>query len=110
MRKPANAVVYDAVTVFGKPALFSDYRIDRSTVPPGLHMYELRHEDEDWSAPCQIAREIFVNFFGTILSAEPIPLDNDGYRDLDRGELIYAAHNTASISKYLSEYASEQAS
>ena len=110
MRKPAGTLNYDAVTVFGEPALFMDHRIDRSTVPPGLHMYELRHEDDDWSVPCQIARGIFVNFFGTILCAEPIPLDEDGYRDLDRGELIYTAYNTASISKYLSEYASEQAS
>ena len=68
MRKPASTLSYDTVTIFGKPALFSDYRIDRSTIPPELHMYELRHEDDDWSTPCQIARGIFVNFFGTILS------------------------------------------
>ena len=110
MRKPASTLNYDTVTIFGKPALFSDHRIDRSTVPPGLHMYELRHEDDDWSVPCQIAREIFVNFFGTILSAKPIVLDKDGYRDFDRSDLIFTAYNTASIPKYLSEYISEQAS
>lgn len=58
MRQNAAEVDYDAVTIFGKPALFSDWRIDRTTVPTSLFLYELRHEDKDWGTPCQIARGI----------------------------------------------------
>ena len=110
MRQDANRLNYDAVTIFGKPALFTDWRIDRDTVPHGLYHYELRHEDEDWGSPCQIAKGILVNFFGTILTAEPIPLDEDGRRDFDSAELVYTEYNTASIHKYLSLYGLGQAS
>ena len=58
MRQNAAEVDYDTATIFGKPALFSDWRIDRTTVPTSLFLYELRHEDEDWGTPCQIAKGI----------------------------------------------------
>ena len=38
---------YQEVTIMGKPALFTDFRIDRTTVPEGVYRYELRHGDED---------------------------------------------------------------
>ena len=110
MRQAANTLNYDAVTIFGKPALFTDWRIDRDTVPSGLYCYELRHEDEDWGSPCQIVRRILVNFFGTILTSEPIPLNEDGRRDFDSAELVYTEYNTASIHKYLSLYGLGQVS
>ena len=110
MRQDANKLNYDAVTIFGKPALFTDWRIDRDTVPSGLYCYELRHADEDWGTPCQVSKTVPVQFFGTILTSEPIPLGEDGCRDFDSAELVYTEYNTASIPKYLSRYGLGQAS
>ncbi|MCI8287392.1 MAG: hypothetical protein HFH89_07025 [Lachnospiraceae bacterium] len=74
---------FDEILVLGKPALFLDLRIDRDTVPKGLHLYEVRHGDDKWSDPVQIAKGIVVNHFGSIITREPIDLPEDGYLDID---------------------------
>ena len=56
---------YQEVTIMGKPALFTDFRIDRATVPEGVYRYELRHGDEDWGEPVSLSRSIVVNYYGT---------------------------------------------
>ena len=35
------------IELLGKPALFSDSRVDRSTVPDGWYVYDLRGSDYD---------------------------------------------------------------
>ena len=37
---------YDLVEVFGEPMLFTCSRIELNTVPQGLYVYEVRHDDE----------------------------------------------------------------
>ena len=54
-RYNAMEETFTEVRVLGKPALFHDLRIDRSTVPKGLYLYEVRHDDEGWGDPVQIA-------------------------------------------------------
>ena len=45
-RYNAMEETFTEVRVLGKPALFHDLRIDRSTVPKGLYLYEVRYDDE----------------------------------------------------------------
>lgn len=45
MRKHASEITYDECSFLGIPALLTDWRISRSTVPDGVHAYELRHAD-----------------------------------------------------------------
>ena len=66
---------WERIEVLGKECLFNDMRIDRSTIPDGYFMYEVRHCDEDWGEPCEIALGILVNFYGTLLSKEPFELE-----------------------------------
>ena len=33
---------YTEISLFGKPALFNDMRLDQDTVPKGLYLYEVR--------------------------------------------------------------------
>ncbi len=91
MRYSANEAPWEAVTVLGKTMLFSECRVDRATVPDELYMYEVRHADDDWGDPCQIAEGILVNFFGTLLSREKLPLKEvvagwKPYLDIDSWE------------------------
>lgn len=58
--------------------LFSDYRVDNSTVPVGLTPYEIRHGDDD-SQPCTIEPSVLVNFYGTIIVARTLTLNPDRY-------------------------------
>lgn len=74
MRYSANKVPWEIVAVFGRTMLYSDCRVNKTTVPEGLYMYEVRHADDDWGDPCEIAEGILVNFFGTLLSKEELPL------------------------------------
>lgn len=71
---------YDEVKVLGYPMLFTFSRIDPTTVPKGLYVYNVRHADEDWSEPIEIARWVLVNHLGTLISKFPLALveDDDG--------------------------------
>ena len=89
MRYDARKLTYDEVTLLGAPALFTECRIDRTTIPTQLHLYEIRHEDEDWGRPCQLAKGILVNFYGSLLTRHPIELPNSGYLDFDAEGLRY---------------------
>lgn len=87
-RKDAMDEVYEEVTVFGKPMLFTCLRIDRDTVPKGMYLYEVRHDDDQQGDPVQVANWIMVNHWGTLISNQPIKLEkspsvNNAYRDID---------------------------
>ena len=42
MSYDAQKVTYQEVTIFDRPALFTECRIDRATLPEGVYRYELR--------------------------------------------------------------------
>ena len=79
---------YELVEVMGKKMLFTCSRIDRSTVPPELHIWEVRHDDDCMGIPCQIADWVWVNHWGTLISKNDIPMEmsvrmGKRYRDID---------------------------
>lgn len=87
-RQDAMREVFEEVTVLDKPMLFTCQRIDRSTIPKGLYMYEVRHDDDMRGDPVQIANWIMVNHWGTLISSEPLKLTpngavNNAYLDID---------------------------
>ena len=84
----AQKEIFEEVTVLDKPMLFTCARVDRSTVPKGMYLYEVRHDDEMRGDPCQIANWIMVNHWRTLISNERIPFErsphtNNAYRDID---------------------------
>ena len=87
-RQDAMKEVFEEVTVLDKPMLFTCQRIDRATVPKGLYMYEVRHDDDMRGDPVEIANWIMVNHWGTLISNEPLKLTpsrsaNNAYLDID---------------------------
>ena len=69
--------------------MFTEGRIERDTVPKDMFMYEIRHEDEDWGRPCEIAKGILVNHFGTIITTSPLRLPPDGHRMISADDLDF---------------------
>lgn len=65
---------YDLVEVKEQPMLFTCLRVDRTTVPKGYFLYEVREDDDGNGEPCQIAKGILVNHLGTLISNKPISL------------------------------------
>ena len=87
-RLDAMKEVFEEVTVLGKPMLFTPCRIDRNTVPKGLYMYEVRHDDDCRGDPVQIGKWVMVNHWGMLIYSSPIRLDshkteNNAFRDID---------------------------
>ncbi len=78
----AMAETFEVVHLLNRPALFTELRVDRATIPKGLYAYDMQVADDDWSRPCLLGRYISVEHFGTVLTAAPIKLNDEGYRDL----------------------------
>ena len=68
---------------------FSDMRIDRSTVPVGKYQYEVAGDDESGGEPVRVKSGILVNFFGTLISDEPLPIGDDGVLWLMDGYFVW---------------------
>lgn len=102
-RHDANRLTYDEVTIFGVSALFTDLRVDRSTVPDGVYRYEVRYSDEYGGEPVELARGIMVDFFGTVLTREPIQLPISGGLELNDGDLDFQS-GCFSLAEFQQEY------
>lgn len=68
----------EEVEVKGKLALFTGLRLDKNPVPEGMYIYALRHGD-DTGIPCSIEKHVKVNYFGTIITAEPFDFGDKNY-------------------------------
>ena len=96
---------FQEVRVLGKPALFHDLRLDRNTVPKGLYLYEVRHDDDGVGDPVQIAKGILVNHFGSILTREPMKLPPDGYLDIDpEKDWDYSGGECRTVQEFMEKY------
>ena len=65
---------------------FTEDRVIRDTVPPEKWHYEVRHDDEGYGEPCQVKDAIIVNFFGTLITDEPIQFDENDECWLEEGD------------------------
>lgn len=104
-RKDAMKETFEEVTVLDKPMLFTCLRIDPGTVPKGMYLYEVRHDDDMRGDPVQIGKWIMVNHWGTLISNESIKLDsyrtaNNALRNIDPE----TDWNYEGISSTLAEY------
>ena len=105
MRKDASKIIYDEISLLGNPALLTDWRVDRATLPDGFYLYELRHADEDWGDPCQLAKSILVNFYGSILTLQPFQFPVYGYLDFDSSDLAYVERDScATLEEFLQKH------
>lgn len=75
---------YEHIELFEKPALFSNFRIDRSTVPDGWHCYDIRGSDDDPGDLSTVEFRVIVNHSGTILCPEEIAFpEKKNYRPIN---------------------------
>jgi hypothetical protein len=79
---------YEHVELFGKPALFTNSRIDRVTVPDNFYCYDLRGSDYDPGRPITVEDKVGVNHAGAVLTAEPVTIPKEGFKRL-RGRLNF---------------------
>jgi hypothetical protein len=73
---------YEHVELFGKPALYTSSRVDRSTVPEGFYCYDLRGSDYDPGKPVTVENQVAVNHAGTVVTTTPVTIPKSGARRL----------------------------
>lgn len=94
---------YENVTVLGHPMLFTCSRIDRDTVPGGLYAYDVRHDDDQQGVPCELAKYVLVNHWGTVITDEPVELKenyHNAYHPLTEDDWNYEG-TTSTLEEYL---------
>jgi hypothetical protein len=67
----------------GIPALFSELRIKRASVPRQLYIYEMRHAEDDAFRPIRIVEgvdKVRENFYGTLITTRPLVMPSTGIR------------------------------
>lgn len=74
MKTNAMTEEFEHMELFGKPVLFTNSRIDRSTIPKGWHCYDIRGSDSDPGKFDTLEKSVSVNHAGSILSPQEIQL------------------------------------
>ena len=86
MKVNARTEEFQHIELFDKFALFTNARIDRSTVPEGWYCYGFRGSDDDPGELCYIEKSVMVNHAGSVLMPEELELPASGRLDV-RDEL-----------------------
>ena len=83
-RLNAHCEIYTIAVFYGREVLFTPNRIDRSTVPMGMRMYEIKPDEN--GEPAALGHSVFGEKYGTIITHANIPL-TDGWRRIRRSRL-----------------------
>ena len=78
IEEPKNAAKYQEVEIFDVPGLFSNGRVTTADLPEGLFCYDLRGSDYDPGDPVAVENHVVVNHAGSIITAKPLDLGEDG--------------------------------
>jgi hypothetical protein len=79
---------YEVAVLFGQPVLFSYGRIDPKEVPENVHLYELRHDSYNISEPMWIEQKVDSDYYGTVITKEPIDLTGQYVSNTNTGEQV----------------------
>lgn len=98
--------VFYEITLFDRAVLYTPLRCDPDTLPRDMYMYELRHDDEGFGFPCEVAEYVTVNFCGTILCDCEIELgktyaNGTPYAEIEPDEIPVLDGYAVNISEYM---------
>lgn len=89
---------FEIVRIGGsKDVLFTFNRIDPKTIPDGLYVYDIRHDDDSLGEPVTIEARVLVNRYGSVITTKPIQCIED---DPDYGYVDIADLSFEHISDY----------
>ena len=74
----ARTEEFQHIEVFDKPALFTNGRIARDTVPKGWYCYDMRGSDDDPGELCYMEENVVVNHAGSVLMPEKLAMPKCG--------------------------------
>lgn len=96
-----RSIKFEQWLLFGQHVLFTDIRLSEDIIPKNIYKYELQENDCHPFETIMIGKHITVNFEGTILSFQPIQLDEEHYRSIDEAKDIeYLPSNSITLHQY----------
>lgn len=81
----ARNEIFEHIELFDSPAMFTNARVDRSTVSDGLFCYDVRGSDDDPGALCVMENHVMVNHAGTVIGVVDYQLEKSGYKVIGEG-------------------------
>ena len=103
MEEPKDAPKYQEVEIFDVPALFSNGRVTSADVPEGMYCYDLRGSDDDPGVPVTVENRVAVNHAGSLITAKPLELPEDGRLMLTEDEGLNFVGGEISAYRFLNE-------
>ena len=103
IEEPKDAEKYQEVEIFDIPGLFSNGRIDPATIPEGMYVYDLRGSDDDPGQPITVENHVTVNHAGSVITAKPLDLGEDGRLNLTEEECLNFVGGEISAYRFLNE-------
>ena len=95
----ARTEEFQHIEVFDKPALFTNGRIARDTVPEGWYCYDIRGSDDDPGALCYMEENVVVNHAGSVLMPEKLAMPKSGRLDV-RDELGFLDEGNMTLREF----------
>ena len=81
----AKNEIFEHIELFDSPAMFTNARVDRSTVPEGLFCYDIRGSDDDPGALCVMENHVLVNHAGTVIGTVNYMFGKSDYKTIGDG-------------------------
>lgn len=96
----AYDVMYELMEIEGHICLFTDNRIDKTSIPDGLFYYDVRHDDG--GDMCTIEKNVVVNYYGGLISKTELLPDGAEYINIEDIEYGYVG-DTQSLKEFASQ-------
>lgn len=93
---------FQEVEIRGHYGIFTELRVDKSTIPEGMNCYELRHGDDD-SYPAALETGVRVNYFGAVLMTDKMEPGENGVMELSHDDFGFTGEDL-SVTEYLLNY------
>ena len=95
----AMTVNFHTADVLGMDVLHTREYIDRSTIPKGMYVYDVR------TCKCdnffRIEKRVLANRLYTLILNEPIPLDSNGYRCISEEQYTIGGDTEMTLEEYM---------
>lgn len=95
---------FEEILLFEKPALFTNGRIDRDTVPKGVYAYDIRETEGFSGIPCSVERFVVVNHMGTVLTRDPIKKMKDGFRSMSDDDIGFGEGECRTLQAFMEKH------
>ena len=103
IEEPKDATKYQEVEIFDIPALFSNGRVTPADIPEGMYCYDLRGSDDDPGMPVMVENHVVVNHAGSIITAKPLDLGEEGRLALAEDEGLNFVGGEISAYRFFNE-------